>query len=260
MSDVSAGYSDLGIERHDQVALLEIRRPPLNYFNADLIGRLLDTLRALDDDVSCRAVVLAAEGKAFCAGADFGGADAAADPAMARALYERAIGLFETRKPIVAAVHGAAIGGGLGLALAADFRVTCDAARLSANFARLGLHAGFGITATLPRLVGVNAAATMLLTGRRLSGTAAHAIGLADLLVPEAEVRAKALELATEIASGAPLAVQDMRQTLRGRLADDVRAALERELFCQSVHMSSADFREGIKAATERREPVFTGQ
>lgn len=260
----------LGVEMQGAVAVLEMRRPPLNFFDAELIGRIVDTLRALDADPACGAVVLAAAGKTFCAGADFGsdrppaaGDDPAAEGAgfvsFADTLYQRAIGIFETRKPIVAAVHGAAIGGGLGLALAADFRVTCEQARFSANFARLGIHCGFGISVTLPRLVGINAAATLLYTGRRITGAQALQIGLADQLVPAEQVRSAAIAFAAEIASAAPMAVTDMRETLRRGLADQVREVLQRELACQNVHMRSADFREGVQATAQRREPRFTG-
>src|SRR5690606_13245125 len=132
--------------------------------------------------------------------------------------------LFRTRKPIVAAVHGAAIGGGLGLACVADFRVTCQEARFSANFTRLGFHPGFGLTATLPRLVGPQMAALLFYTGRRIPGDEAVRIGLADLLVPQAEVRSAAEALATEIAQSGPLAVVATRETLRRGLADAVEA------------------------------------
>lgn len=252
-------FDDLGVERQGHVAIVELRRPPFNYFDLDLISHLLETLRALDDDPSCRAVVLAASGKAFCAGADLGGRGGTPEQflASARPLYDRAAYLFETRKPIVAAVHGAAIGGGLGLALVADFRVTCESARFAANFARLGVHCGFGLSVTLPRQVGTHAASLMLLTGRRLSGAKAHEVGLADELVPEASVRSTAITLAAEIAAGAPMAVQDMRQTLRQGLGEQVRAATERELQCQVVHAATADHQEGVKAYAERREPVF---
>jgi enoyl-CoA hydratase/carnithine racemase len=254
----------LGVELIGAVAVLEMRRPPLNFFDSELIGRIVDTLRALDEMPQCGAVVLAAAGKTFCAGADFGGDKPAEDGAefvsFAGTLYQRAIGIFETRKPIVAAVHGAAIGGGLGLALAADFRVTCESARFSANFARLGIHCGFGISVTLPRLVGINQAATLLYTGRRISGAQALQIGLADQLVPADQVRSAAIAFAAEMAACAPLAVADMRQTLRRGLADQVREVLQRELACQNVHMRSADFREGVRATAERREPRFTGQ
>ncbi len=177
---------------------------------------------------------------------------------MAKRLYGNAVGLFEIATPIVAAVQGPAIGGGLGLALTADFRIASDAARFSANFAVLGMHCGFGISKTLPRLVGQNAAAMMLYTGRRLKGSEAAEIGLADRLVPEGEERAFALALATEIAANAPIAVQDMRRTLRAGLAEDVRAALAHELEQQRNHMNTRDFREGLRAAAERRPSEFS--
>ena len=116
-------------------------------------------------------------------------------------------------------MHGAAVGGGLGLALVADFRVTCQEARFSANFNRLGFHPGFGLTATLPRLVGAQQAALLFYTGRRIPGDEAVRIGLADLLVPQAEVRSAAQALALEIAQSAPLAVMSTRETVRRGLS-----------------------------------------
>src|ERR1051326_7546616 len=130
-------------------------------------------------------------------------------------LYKEAIRLFRTKKPIVGAVHGAAVGGGLGLALVPDFRVTCTEARFSANFNRLGFHPGFGLTATLPRLVGAQQAALLFYTGRRIPGDEAVRIGLADLLVPQAEVRSAAQALALEIGQSSPLDVLAPRQTAR---------------------------------------------
>ena len=233
------------IERRGAVALVEINRPPVNFFDLALIETLLQRMQALDADPECRAIVLAASGKVFCAGADFGsGVDPDQALEVATKLYSRAIGLFEIGTPVVASVQGGAIGGGLGLALAADFRVASEAARFSANFAVLGMHCGFGISTTLPRVVGANAAARMLYTGDRLSGAEAFELGLADSLV----------------AAGAPRAVQDMRRTLRRGLADDVRATLAHELALQGDHMKTADFLEGVRAASERRTPHFTGK
>ena len=151
-------FTDIGVEKAGHVALVEIRRPPNNFFDVALIGEIAAAFEALDADAECRALVLAAQGKVFCAGADFGdGARssrrrAAADgpPPGAAHLYIEGNRLFRTKKPIVAAVHGAAVGGGLGLAMVADFRVTCREARFSANFTRLGFHPGFGLTVTLP--------------------------------------------------------------------------------------------------------------
>ena len=113
--------------------------------------------------------------------------------------------IFRNKKPIVAAVHGAAIGGGLGLAVSADFRVTCPEARFAANFTKLGFHPGFGLTVTLPELVGKNNAELIFYTSRRVTGEEAYRMGLANVLVPQDQVRAEAMKLAQEIAECSPL-------------------------------------------------------
>jgi enoyl-CoA hydratase/carnithine racemase len=174
-------------------------------------------------------------------------------------VYQEAVRIFSGRKPVVAAVHGAAIGGGLGLALSADFRVTCAQARFSANFARLGFHQGFGISVTLPRLVGPTQASKLLFTGRRIKGDEAVAMGLADELTDLAEVRTRAYALAREIAASAPLAVQSIRATQRAGLADEIARITEHELAEQGRLRLSNDFKEGIAAMAERRAPDFKG-
>ena len=240
----------------DHVATVQLRRPPNNFFSLDLINGVADALFAIDDDPDCRAVVLCAEGKHFCAGADFG-------PGGRRYttedLYGAAVRVFRAKTPIVAAVQGAAIGGGLGLALSADFRVACPEARFSANFARLGFHQGFGISETLPRVVGQQKASELLYTGRRIKGEDAAEIGLADYLVPAEQLMAKANELAAEIAASAPLAVCSIRETMRGDLADLVKAATDHEGAVQAELRQTADFAEGTKAMAERRTPNFSG-
>lgn len=259
-------FNDIGVEQTGHVALVEIRRPPHNYFDVALIGEIATAFEALDADGDCRAVVLAAQGKAFCAGADFGddggnGDTLLSGPAPGAAhLYSEGNRLFRTRKPIIAAVHGAAVGGGLGLAMVADFRVTCREARFSANFTRLGFHPGFGLTVTLPAVIGPTKAALLFYTSRRIAGDEAHAIGLADLLVPQDQVRSAALSLAAAIAENAPLGLIATRATLRGDLADRVRAATARELAEQMRLRQTEDFKEGVKAMAERRVPIFTGR
>ena len=137
-------FTDIGVEKVGHVGIIEIQRPPLNFFDVSLINQIADALEQFDKDIEIRASVLAAQGKAFCAGANFG--DPARQEAEERAktdpasnlpinhLYVQAVRIFRNKKPFVAAVHGAAIGGGLGLAVSADFRVTCPEARFAANF------------------------------------------------------------------------------------------------------------------------------
>jgi enoyl-CoA hydratase/carnithine racemase len=265
MADISlrATYQHIAVSVSGAVATVELRRPPNNFIDRDMIADVADALERLDGQPQFRAIVLASDGRHFSAGADFSSRAAdATEPAgpPRRHLYKEAIRLFRTTKPIVAAVQGAAIGAGLGLALTADFRVTCAEARFSANFTRLGFHPGFGLTATLPRLIGGQRAALLFYTGRRIPGDEAVAIGLADLLVPQAELRSAAAALALEISQSAPLAVVATRETLRRGLADAVQAATERELEEQDWQRRTEDFREGVKAMAERRLPDFKGR
>lgn len=259
-----AASADVGVDREGHVAVVEIRRPPHNYFDIALIAALADAFEALEADEHCRVLVLAAQGTAFCAGADFANRASTTpeqrSPRGINPLYGEAIRLFSCTKPVVAAVHGPAIGGGLGLALVADFRVTCPQARYSANFNRLGFHPGFGLSVTLPRLVGVQRAALLFYTGRRIDGEEAQAIGLADILVPPDQVRARAIELAQEIAGSAPLAVQSTRATVRAGLAEQIRLAVAHESIEQNRHFATEDFKEGVAAMAARRPPQFRGR
>ncbi|MDB5921179.1 MAG: putative enoyl-CoA hydratase [Betaproteobacteria bacterium] len=258
------GNEEIGVSVDGHVATVELRRPPNNFLDVDLIANLASVLEALDDETNVRSVVLAAAGKHFCAGANLkkrvddeaAGKQQAARP---RHLYHEAQRLVQTRKPIVAAVHGSAIGAGLGLALVADFRVTCKEARLAANFTALGYHPGFGMTVTLPRLVGHQRAKWLFLTGRRVPGDEAYAMGLADRLVAQDQVRQVAQEMAAQLAKSGPLALQAARETLNLDLVPAFRAATEREMFQQQVLRETNDFKEGVKAGFDRREPVFTG-
>jgi len=257
-------FTDISVELNDLVATVEIRRPPDNYFDVSLIHQIATAFEALDADASCRAIVLAAQGRTFCAGAQLsaGEREAATQPdrgLSVQHLYLEAVRLFATKKPIVGAIHGAAVGGGLGLALVADFRVTCPEARFSANFTKIGFHPGFGLTVTLPQLIGYNQACLMFYTARRLKGDEAHALGLADVLVPADEVRSAAISLAREIAENSPLGVAATRATMRLGLVDRIRAATERELREQTALRTTSDFREGVRAYAERRPPKFTG-
>ena len=241
--------------RAKHVVFLEIHRPPDNYFDAELIRDLADHLERLEEHAECRAIVLASEGRNFCAGALLGSVPPP-DPAR---IYGEAVRLFAGTKPIVAAVQGAAVGGGLGLALMADFRVASAESRFSANFSRLGYFPGFGLTGLLPRLVGEQAALELLYTGARIGGERAHQLGLCDRLVPNDRIRPEAESFAEDIAASAPLAVAKIRRHLRGHLAEAVARATERELSEQLELATTADFAEGVQATSERRIPNFVG-
>ena len=268
MSEVQ-NEASVRVSRDGFVGIVEIDRPPFNFFDIMLIKEVADIFEKLDSDTTCRSIVLCARGKSFCAGADLGGKSNSltkefeSNPARSDQtydLYNEALRLFSTHKPVIAAVHGAAIGGGLGLALAADFRITCKEARFSTNFNRMGFHPGFGLSATLPRLIGLQKASLLLYSGRRIGGEEAAAIGLADLLVEQTEVFAHAVKLALEIAASAPLAVASTRKTLRLELVKAVQRAMSHESDEQRWQFKTEDFKEGIAAMHERRLPIFNGR
>ena len=244
--------------RDDFIATVELQRPPNNFFDLRMIRRIAELYDALAAERQVRVIVLCAQGKHFCAGADLSGRDSAASGPTE--LYREAVRVFAAPLPVVAAVQGAAIGGGLGLACSADFRVASPTARFAANFAQLGFHQGFALSATLPRLVGQQHALDLLYTGRRINGADAARIGLVDRLVDAEQLRDAALELATDIARSAPLAVASIRATMRAELVEEVRAAVDREAAEQLRLQQTADFREGVRASAERRPPVFRGE
>ena len=256
----------VGIERVGNVGIVELQAPPHNFLTPALVEAVADALESFEESADVRAVVLAAAGRSFCAGANFGGEDrTAGGPGQVggsntERLYAAAARLCAVSTAVVAAVHGPAIGGGLGLAMTATMRVTCPEARFSANFAALGIHQGFGLSVTLPEQLGPSKAAEVLLTARRYNGEEATALGLADRCVPQAEVRDVALSVAAEMAANAPLALRSIYRTLRSGLADRVREATAHEAEEQRRLGATDDAREGIRAVSERRPGLFTGR
>ncbi len=253
-------FGDVEVSQGDDfVATVEIQRGPNNFFDQQLIADLAEGMEWLDESEACRAALLCSQGQNFCAGANLGVKNVKFGTSE-RHLYDEAVRLFSTRTPVVAAIQGAAVGGGLGLALWPDFRVGCRESRFSANFARLGFHQGFGLTVTLPAVVGHQKALEIFYTGRRLKGEEALAIGLCDELVDLSDVRTAAHARALEIARSAPLAIESIRTTMRGDLPGLIRTATDREKAEQDRLLQTEDFREGVAAMTDRRLPEFRGR
>ena len=255
-------FGDVSLRRDGRVAQVKIHRGPDNFFDEGLIGSLVTAFEEIDGDDDLSVSVLSSEGRHFCAGANFAANIDAENPdgsggLNVSALYDEAVRLFACRKPIVGAIQGAAIGGGLGLALVPDFRVVGPGTRFSANFVKLGIHPGFGLTHTLPRLIGLQKASWMFMTGRRIKGPEALDLGLADLLVEDGEIETEALALAVEIAGGAPLALDSIRATLRGDLAEAVRTQTAHEAAEQTWQFKTEDHAEGVRAVAERRVGDF---
>ena len=257
-------YGDIEVQHDGYVATLEIQRPPNNFFDVELINDLGDAFDALDADLGTRALVLCSEGKHFCAGNNFARTRSESEQ-RARAegrnpLYSAAVRLFDAKKPVIAAVQGAAVGGGFGLAVMADFRGVCPEARFTANFVKLGFHPGFGLTHTLPRIIGQQKANLMFLTGRRINGETAHEWGLADVLTTQDKLRDEAQAFAAEIAENAPLALKSVRATTHDGLAAAVQAATDHENVEQARLSRTEDHKEGVRAVAERRPGNFAGR
>jgi enoyl-CoA hydratase/carnithine racemase len=262
-------HPDIDVVTKEGVSVIRILRPPHNYFDPPLVSGLADAAVALSGDGRTRCILLCSEGRSFCAGAKLGDAPSAKGATTGRGsaegqggwrpahLYEDAARLLDVEVPLVAAVQGAAIGGGLGLALVCDFRLATPQTRFVANFAQLGIHHGFGLSATLPRVVGQQAAAKMLLAAHEVFGEEALRIGLCDQLVNHDDLIAAATAFAQGIAALAPLAVRSIKRTLRSGLKAEVLATIDREINEQRWLMRTADHAEGVSAVSEKREPSF---
>ena len=242
----------------------EIRftKPPFNYACAELLRQIADAIDRFDVDPLVRCILLYSDGKSFCAGADLAGDESITGEDGMGAIglfYVQAKRILLRKKPMVAAVQGAAIGAGLGLVLTADFRVAAPAARFSANFVRLGFYPGFALTHTLPRLVGEQRAAWMMLSAARVKPDEALAWGLADRLSGDADLMEAARGFADEIAENAPLALIAVRQTLVTGLAEAAEAAMRREHAQQTSLKATADYAEGVASVFERRPANFIG-
>lgn len=252
MTAESTVTADLDQATH--VGTVSFARGRNNYFDVSLLEAIADAMERVVAD-GARAVILRSAAKHFCAGLDV-----TRRPDGGRHVYDVVPRLFRLPVPVVAAIHGAAVGGGLGLALACDFRVADPSARFAANFARIGFTQGFALTLTLPAVVGGQRAADLLYTGRRLSGTEAFGIGLCDRLAEPNRLDAEAGAFAAEVAGSAPLAVAAMRVTLRDELMKALEETLMTERAEQERLMATSDFREGVRAVRDRRKPEFTGQ
>ncbi len=255
------------LERDGHVASIVLARPSARNALTDAMGSELERVASeLAGDRSVRVVLVRGEGAGFCAGGDLGFieqriASGREDNRVAmRRFYERFLSLRSLPVPTIAVVHGAAMGAGVCLALACDLRLVAKNARLGLNFVRLGLPPGMGATFMLPRLVGPGAAASLLLTGKTIGAEEALRIGLADALFEGDELASAAQAMAREIATAAPGAVRATLRALRGHPLPSLDAALDAEAEAQAVEYGSKDILEGLRAARERRAPVFRGE
>ena len=246
------------------IGVIRLNRPEnRNSMDKETLPAFQEALARVEADADLRCLVITGSGSSFCGGADFksGVLDADQEPLNERlmAVYQPFLDVGKIRIPVIGALNGHAVGGGLGLALMCDSRVACATAKHGANFARLGLHSGMAITYILPRLVGLARANELLFTGRIFTGEEALAMGLANYAEPAEAVMDRSMALAREIASAAPYAVRMMKQSILQGLDWAPEGAARQEAIIQSRTFEMADSKEGIQALLEKRRPEFKG-
>ncbi|WP_339250864.1 enoyl-CoA hydratase [Sporosarcina sp. FSL W8-0480] len=253
----------LKIDREDGVAIVSINRPPANALSSGLIKEIDRMLDSVENDDSVRVIILHGEGRFFSAGADIkefttvsSGEEFTKLSAAGQDVFER---LESFKKPVIAAIHGAALGGGLELAMGCHIRVVTEKAKLGLPELQLGLIPGFAGTQRLPRYVGVARAAEMLLTSEPITGEEAVRFGLANHAFSEEELLPKTMEMAKKIAKKSPIAMKAALQMLQFTKPDSYYEGVKAEADSFGEVFVSEDAKEGIQAFIEKREPHFKG-
>jgi enoyl-CoA hydratase/carnithine racemase len=255
-------WETVGYAVDEGIATVTLNRPErMNAWNSQLARELSEALDAADADDAVRAIVLTGAGRAFCAGADLekGGDtfDAGRNEARRRGEDHPTRLPYELRKPVVAAINGAAVGVGITYPLLADVRIVAEDAKISFAFVRRGMIPELASHAVLPRVMGLSGAADLLMSGRMISGREAAAMGLASAAVPAAEVVALAKERAREFLLAAPVSVAIAKRLIWESLLPDIRSTTAKEQPLFAWAGQQADAREGIESFLQRRSPAW---
>jgi enoyl-CoA hydratase/carnithine racemase len=248
-------------ETRDQVAVLTLDRPDkLNALTSEMTAELTGQVGAINQSRDVRAVVVTGAGRAFCAGSDIRELDSYATPWEFGQRSDYGDVLRTLRKPVIAAINGHALGGGLELALACDIRIAARTATFAAPEIKLGWIGGSGQSALLAHCVGPSNAALMLLTGDPIDAETALRWGLVSEVGPPDALLDRAIQLAAIIASRAPVAAQTAKLNLRAAYEMPLTRAIDYERHLQTICFATSDAAEGRAAFTERRAPAFRGE
>ncbi len=253
-------------EGTNRVGVVTLNRPDeRNAMTPGLLDAFSVAIGEARRDDGIRCLVITGTGRCFSAGADLRSSMQRSDLGKPSsdasfAMYEPFLQVLDIEVPVIAAMNGHAVGGGFGLTLLADIRVANVGAKYGANFARLGIHSGLGISYLLPRIVGVARASELLFTGKLIRGAEALRIGLVTHAEEAEQVLPTAMSLAREIAASAPAAVKQMKASIRRGLRWEIREAALHEAKLQAASLTTEDAKEGVSAVLEKREPEFNGR
>lgn len=259
-------YQNIIYEQIRQTAWIYLNRPKdMNSLTSTMLIELEDVLNKVKNDNNVRVVVLSGKGKAFCAGADLKGVRQYMNDEKSQEFgffdyLERTFGLLEHYpKPVIAAINGLALAGGLEIAMTADLIIATESAKLGDAHSNFGVFPGAGGAVKLPRRIGANRAKYLLFTGDFLTAAELKDFGLVNQVVPDNELETAVQALADRLSDKSPLVLRRMKEVVRDGLEQPLDIALRHELLVLKDHMQSYDMKEGLSAFTEKRKPEFRG-
>lgn len=252
-------------EKRDGIATITINRPQaMNALNDETVQELLSRFEDVEKDKNIRVIVITgAGGKAFCAGLDLKpmrDINVVKAVEMSRAGQKLTLAIEELGKPVIAAINGYALGGGLELSMACDIRVASEKARIGQPEVNVGLIPGWGGTQRLPRLVGKGIAKELIFTGKMIDAKTAERIGLVNMVVPPERLRSAVEELAKVIMSKPPIAIRLAKELINSSIETDQGTGLVHEAEAFGILSSTEDYREGVSAFLEKRKPEYKGK
>jgi enoyl-CoA hydratase len=246
----------------DDIVVFRFNRPQVrNALNLQVRVRLADEVTRHAADEKIRCLIVTGSDTVFAAGADIGEmAEAGPVEVMARNVQKYWRAIMDCPKPLIAAVEGFALGGGLELALCADIIVAGEGARLGLPEVKVGILPGAGGTQKLARLIGAKRAMLLLMTGRMFSAAEAHGMGVISELAPTGQALARALEIAREIAALPPISIMQIKEIVNAGLNASLDTALMLERKAFQLQFATSDQKEGMRAFMEKRKPKFEGK